>query len=145
MTVAIIGGGTGTSFLARVIPFAHYIVSVFDSGGSTGLLRNSTPAVGDLRKVLSSLGADLEYRPATHPVGNLLQSRLDRKESIQEAVDYVRRLYGISTKVYPITLADRQLVAQYSAVSLVGEHLIDTSGGKHGNPCRSVKPASKNA
>lgn len=135
MTVGIIGGGTGTSFLAKVMPDAQYIVSVFDSGGSTGILRQGTPAVGDLRKVLSNLGANLEYRPGMHPVGNLLlQSRMDQGESIQQAVDHVRRMCGISTRVYPITLADRQLVATYGMVSIVGEHRIDTSGGVHGNP-----------
>lgn len=135
MSIAIIGGGTGTSFLARVMSTAHYIVSVFDSGGSTGILRNNTPAVGDIRRVLSSLGANLEYRPGTHPVGNLLlQSRLEKGDSLQDAVDYIRRLHDIPTKVYPITLSSRHLVAQYKFNRVVGEHLIDTTLGKYGNP-----------
>ena len=133
MTTIIVGGGSGTSFLASVMT-ASYLVSVFDSGGSTGILRSGTPAVGDVRKVLSALGANLEYRPGTHPVGNLLlQSRLNAGDTILESINHVRRMHNIASKVYPITLSDRHLVAEYDNVTLVGEHLIDTTT-IHGNP-----------
>lgn len=145
MTIVILGGGNGTSFLAKVFPNAQYLINVFDSGGSTGKLRNGTPAVGDIRKVLSSLGSSLEYRPGTHPLGNLLlQSRLNKGENLLESINYVRKLYSVQTNVYPITNDDRHLIAHYRLTSLTGEHLIDTSDGEHGNPVSLTlnKPAT---
>ena len=87
------GGGTGLSrilkpfMLSDNIPHdsnISAIVSTFDNGGSSGILRSKheIPALGDIRKVLSSLSSKtnsefLEYRfknkPLTqHVVGNLL-------------------------------------------------------------------------
>ena len=86
------GGGSGLSNILK--PFVNslrddidynlsIIVSTFDNGGSTGIIRSEKkiPALGDLRKVISSLSSAsesifLEYRSlnkplSPHTVGNI--------------------------------------------------------------------------
>ena len=59
--IVIFGGGTGTSFVLKGLKYFPVditaVITVSDSGSSTGRLRKefSTPAVGDIRKVLSNL------------------------------------------------------------------------------------------
>ena len=59
--VVILGGGTGTSSVLSGLKYFPIditaIITVSDNGSSTGRLRKefSTPAVGDIRHVLSNL------------------------------------------------------------------------------------------
>ena len=59
--VVILGGGTGTSFVVKGLKYFPIdltcVITVSDDGSCTGRLRRefSTPAVGDIRKVLSNL------------------------------------------------------------------------------------------
>ena len=59
--VVIFGCGTGTSYVLKGLKYFPIditaVISVSDDGSSTGRLREefSTPAVGDIRKVLSNL------------------------------------------------------------------------------------------
>ena len=59
--VVILGGGTGTSCIVRGLKYFPIdltcVITVSDNGSSTGRLRKEfdTPAVGDIRKVLSNL------------------------------------------------------------------------------------------
>ena len=105
--VVFFGGGTG---LSRILKSANKakkenqnfvsIVSTFDNGGSSGILRDlyDIPAIGDIRKVLSSCVSDqiqklLEYRFDSksfepHTIGNLiLLSCIKQNMSIQDAID----------------------------------------------------------
>ena len=89
--VVVLGGGTGISYLLRGLKDFPVditaIITVSDNGSSTGKLRKefNTPAVGDIRKVITNLsGIDdpikemMEYRFTTssdlngHAVGNLI-------------------------------------------------------------------------
>ena len=89
--VVVFGGGTGLSYLLKGLKDFPLditaVITVSDDGKSTGKLREEfhTPAVGDVRKVLSSLSSTsdnikkmLEYRFNTtsdldgHALGNLI-------------------------------------------------------------------------
>ena len=93
--IVVLGGGTGTSTLLKGLK--HFpvditaIITVSDNGCSTGRLRRefSTPAVGDIRHVLSNLSTlpdeikdIMEYRFSTHSdlnghaIGNLILTSL---------------------------------------------------------------------
>ena len=93
--VVILGGGTGTSFVLKGLKYFPVditaVITVSDDGSSTGRLRKefSTPAVGDIRKVLSNLSTlpdevrdVMEYRLSTyselngHALGNLILTSL---------------------------------------------------------------------
>ena len=89
--VVVFGGGTGMSYLLKGLKEFPIditaVITVSDNGSSTGKLRKefNTPAVGDIRKVITSLsGIDepikkmMGYRFHTssdldgHAVGNLI-------------------------------------------------------------------------
>ena len=59
--VVVLGGGTGMSFLLRGLKDFPVditaVITVSDNGRSTGKLREEfhTPAVGDIRKVITNL------------------------------------------------------------------------------------------
>ena len=93
--IVILGGGTGTSSVLRGLKYFPVditaVITVSDNGRSTGRLRKEfyTPAVGDIRHVLSSLSTlpdevkdVMEYRMSTysdlngHSMGNLILTSL---------------------------------------------------------------------
>lgn len=121
--IVVFGGGTGTSLilenLKNITSEITVVVSVSDDGKSTGKLREefNIPAVGDIRKVLSSL-SDLpneynkfmEYRFDTssylnnHALGNLiLTSFLNNGYSLKTATDYLSELLKVKHKVLPLS------------------------------------------
>ena len=115
------GGGTGLSRILKPFIFSNNIplnsnisavVSTFDNGGSSGILRSEygMPALGDIRKVLSSLSSDinskfLEYRFRNKPlnqhvVGNLiLNSYLKKTNSLKSAIEKYKKKLDISVNV----------------------------------------------
>ena len=121
--VVVLGGGTGMSFLLRGLKDLPLditaIITVADNGKSTGKLREEflTPAVGDIRKVLtnmSTLPNDLknimEYRFDTysdlngHPIGNLiLTALLNKTGSLKESIKYLSELLKVNHKVLPLS------------------------------------------
>ena len=100
--VVIFGGGTGLSGLLTGLKDFPVditaVITVSDNGRSTGKLREEfyTPAVGDIRKVLTNLSElpdeiknVMEYRFETysdldgHPLGNLvLTAMLNKTKSL---------------------------------------------------------------
>lgn len=121
--VVILGGGTGTSSVLRGLKFFPIditaIITVSDNGKSTGRLRKefSTPAVGDIRHVLSNLSTlpdeiknIMEYRLSTysdlngHPIGNLiLTSLLKETNSLKTSIEYLSRLLAVEHTVLPLS------------------------------------------
>lgn len=149
-SVVIVGGGTGTFVVGTGLK--HYpvdltaIVSVADSGGSTGRLRDEFgfQPVGDLRQALAAFSADgkeawirklLLYRFEKgsglegHNLGNLLLTALqDMTGSTAAAVEVASQVFRLNGKIYPITTQDIQLVISYEdGTTLVGEHNLDES------------------
>lgn len=121
--VVVFGGGTGlSSLLCGLKDFPidiTAIITVSDNGKSTGKLRKefNTPAVGDIRKVISNLSDTdedikkmLEYRFNTssdlngHAVGNLiLTSMLDITGSLKESIKHLSKLLDVRHTVLPIS------------------------------------------
>ena len=121
--VVVLGGGKGISYLlAGLKDFPldiTAVISVADNGQSTGKLREEfhIPAVGDIRKVITSLSENdenikemLAYRFHTtsdldgHALGNLiLTSLLDITGSLKSAIEELSILLDVKSKILPLT------------------------------------------
>lgn len=121
--VVVFGGGTGASNVLRGLK--HFpvditaIITVSDNGRSTGRLRKefSTPAVGDIRHVLSNLSTlpdevknIMEYRMSTysdlngHSMGNLiLTSYFKETGNLKKSIEYMSKLLRIEHTVLPLS------------------------------------------
>lgn len=131
--VVVLGGGTGISYLLRGLKDFPLditaVITVSDNGRSTGKLREEfhTPAVGDIRKVITSLsGIDepikkmMEYRFNTssdldgHALGNLiLTAMLDITGSLKDSIASLSKLLDVRHTVLPIS--------EDSSLTLMGE------------------------
>lgn len=121
--VVVLGGGKGISYLlAGLKDFPldiTAVISVADNGQSTGKLREEfhIPAVGDIRKVITSLSECdenikemLAYRFHTtsdldgHALGNLiLTSLLDITGSLKASIEELSILLDVKSKILPLT------------------------------------------
>lgn len=121
--IVILGGGTGTSFVLKGLKYFPVditaVITVSDDGSSTGRLRKefSTPAVGDIRKVLSNLSTlpdevrdVMEYRLSTyselngHALGNLILTSLMRETgSLKTSIEYLSKILAVKHKVLPLS------------------------------------------
>ena len=121
--VVILGGGTGTSFVVKGLKYFPIdltcVITVSDDGSSTGRLRRefSTPAVGDIRKVLSNLSTlpdevrdVMEYRLKAkselngHALGNLvLTSLIHETGSLQKSIQYLSKILDVKSTVLPLS------------------------------------------
>ena len=121
--VVVMGGGTGISYLLRGLKDFPVditaVITVSDNGRSTGKLRKEfhTPAVGDIRKVITNLsGIDepikdmMSYRFKTssdldgHAVGNLiLTAMLDITGSLKDSIAHLSKLLDVRHTVLPIS------------------------------------------
>lgn len=121
--IVVFGGGTGISYLLRGLKDFPVeitaVITVSDNGRSTGKLREEfyTPAVGDIRKVLSNLSelpeeikSVMEYRFETysdldgHPLGNLvLTAMLNKTKNLKTSIEYLSKLLDVKHKVLPLS------------------------------------------
>lgn len=152
--VVVVGGGTGTHTVLRGLKlYAEYlditaIVSMADSGGSSGRLRDEfgqLPA-GDVRNALTALAADNDkndlllrqlflYRfdrgtgLAGHSFGNLFITALTEiLGSEEKAIEAAASLLRVSGRVIPATIEHTHIKATYAdGREVLGEHLIDSS------------------
>jgi uncharacterized cofD-like protein len=153
--VVVIGGGTGThtvlSGLKKFPVDLTAIVTVADSGGSTGRLRDEFGYLppGDFRMALVALSEDFSeeqvlrklflYRFSQgeglkgHNFGNLFLTALnDILGSERKALKYASQILRVKGEVLPVTTEDVQLVATYSDGSLLrGETYIDEPPEDH--------------
>ncbi|MGB9911013.1 MAG: gluconeogenesis factor YvcK family protein [Microgenomates group bacterium] len=147
--VVVIGGGTGTYTVLtglRDYPIdLTAIVSMFDSGGSSGRLRDEFGVLppGDVRQALlalSSLPLEkislrqlFEYRFENgiglkgHSFGNLLLTALtDITGRIDLAIAEAERILDVKGKVLPVSLIDSNLCARLEDGTIIkGESNID--------------------
>src|SRR5512136_1141425 len=155
LKVGCFGGGTGLPSVLgglKANPWlrVNAVVTMFDSGGSSGQLRDELGVLppGDIlkcalalsrnareaRKVLLARLPMLEHaRLGGHTGGNLLLSMMQRYSGdFLAAVDGLRELLGCSGRVWPITVESAQLCAEYGDGSITrGEVAVDagqTSG-----------------
>lgn len=142
--VVTIGGGNGLSTLLKGLKELDFdisaIVSIFDNGGSTGILRKEyhIPAVGDIRRVLAVLSqkkklAELfEYRfdkgsLKGHKFGNLfICAFCELFGSFKKAINEASRITNITGQVIPVSLDYADLVAELeNGTHIKGETNID--------------------
>ena len=148
--VVVFGGGTGLSSLLKGLKEYPLditaVITVSDNGRSTGKLRKefNVPAVGDIRKVITSLSTSsdsikemMEYRFHTssdldgHAVGNLvLTSLLDITGSLKDAIASLCELFNVKHTVLPISEdSDLTLMAKFPNGEIVeGEENISEKG-----------------
>lgn len=146
--VVVIGGGTGTftvlSGLKKYTSNLTAVVSMSDSGGSTGRLRDEFGILppGDVRRALvalSSLPEQLmlrrlfEYRfergngLSGHSFGNLFLAALtDITGREDKAIEEAGKILNIAGRVLPVTLANANLCARLEDGTVIkGETNID--------------------
>ena len=147
--IVVFGGGTGISYLLKGLKNFPVditaVIAVSDNGRSTGRLREEfhTPAVGDIRKVITSLsGIDepikkmMEYRFNTssdldgHALGNLiLTAMLDMNGSLKDSIAYLSKLLDVRHTVLPIS-EDSKLTLMgrdFDGNIIEGEHPITSA------------------
>jgi uncharacterized cofD-like protein len=156
LKIGCFGGGTGLPSLLGGLknnPWAdlHAIVTMFDSGGSSGQLRDELGVLppGDVlrcalalarnereaREILLARLPMLEHgRLAGHTGGNLLLSMMEQYTGdFLVAVDGLRALLGCRGHVWPITVERASLCAEYADGSTTrGEVEVDAgqAGGQ---------------
>jgi len=143
------GGGTGLPSLLGGLknnPWVHAdaVVTMFDSGGSSGVLRDELGVLppGDVlkcalalsrnareaRRVLLARLPTLEHaRLGGHTGGNLLLSMMQRYSGdFLEAIDALRALLGCRGRVWPVTVQQASVCAEYGDGSVTrGEVEVD--------------------
>lgn len=143
--ITVIGGGTGTfvvlSGLKNYPLDLSVVVTMMDSGGSTGRLRDQLGILppGDLRQCLVALSdAPVLWRKLFlyrfergdlngHNFGNIFLAALEKvSNSYDEAIETVSYVLKTKGKVIPVTYDKLHLVAKYeNGNKVIGEGLID--------------------
>jgi len=136
LNVGCFGGGTGLPSLLGGLkhnPWLHAdaVVTMFDSGGSSGQLRDELGVLppGDIlkcalalarnareaRRVLLARLPTLEHaRLGGHTGGNLLLSMMQRYSGdFLDAIDGLRALLGCSGRVWPVSVQQASVCADY--------------------------------
>lgn len=157
MNIVVIGGGTGSFTVLRGLKDkanVSAVVSMFDSGGSTGRLRDEFGMLppGDVRRCLVALAQEddilrklFNYRfdekssLKGHSFGNLFIAALkDITGSEQEAIRQAEKILRIKGKVLPVSFDNCELCAKLEDESIVrGENNIDVP--KHNPNLKIVK------
>ncbi len=152
-SIVVVGGGSGSSAALRGLKSYDLdltaIVTMFDSGGSTGILREEFgyPPLGDIRQCLvalspedneqvSVLNSALDFRFDSgsslqgHSVGNLVLAALTTAyNGIQDAIDELSRMMQLRGQVVPVTLDEGHLCARLVDGAIIRtESAIDLRG-----------------
>src|SRR6201991_4741223 len=149
LNVGCFGGGSGLPSLLGGLkrnPWlrVHAVVTMFDSGGSSGQLRDELGVLppgdvlrcalalarneGEARRVLLARLPTLEHRRlGGHTGGNLLLSMMERYSGdFLSAVGGLRALLGCQGAVWPVSVERATLCAEYGDGSLTrGEVEVD--------------------
>jgi uncharacterized cofD-like protein len=160
LAVGCFGGGTGLPSVLgglKANPWVnvHAVVTMFDSGGSSGQLRDELGVLppGDIMKCALTLARSekdarrlllarlpmLEHaRLAGHTGGNLLLSMMAQQSGdFLAAVDGLRALLGCQGHVWPITDQHATICAEYAdGTSTRGEVEVDAEQLKGGAVAR---------
>lgn len=144
MKIVVIGGGTGSFTVLRGLKEGSdelsAVVSMFDSGGSTGVLRDEFGILppGDVRRCLVALADEdsmlrrlfmyrFDERLQGHSFGNLFLTALtDITGSEGEAIRQAEKILHIRGRVLPVSFDNCQLCAELEDGTTVrGEASID--------------------
>jgi uncharacterized cofD-like protein len=161
LNVGCFGGGTGLPSLLgglKTNPWlrVNAVVTMFDSGGSSGQLRDELGVLppGDIlkcalalsrngreaRRVLLARLPTLEHaRLGGHTGGNLLLSMMERYSGdFIDAVDGLRALLGCRGRVWPVSVEQASVCAEYDDGSMTrGEVEVD-AGQSSGRLVRRI-------
>jgi uncharacterized cofD-like protein len=162
LNIGCFGGGTGLPSLLGGLkrnPWLRLnaVVTMFDSGGSSGQLRDELGVLppgdvlkcalglarneGEARRVLLSRLPTLEHheRLAGHTGGNLLLSMMEQYSGdFLAAVDGLRALLGCKGRVWPVSVEPASICAEYGDGSQTrGEVEVD-AGQSRGHQVRRV-------
>jgi uncharacterized cofD-like protein len=137
LNIGCVGGGTGLPSLLgglKTNPWLQLnaVVTMFDSGGSSGQLRDELGVLppgdvlkcalalsrneGEARRVLLARLPTLEYhaRLGGHTGGNLLLSMMEQYSGdFLAAVDALRALLGCKGRVWPVSVEPASICAEY--------------------------------
>ena len=152
-SIVVIGGGSGSSAALRGLKKYDLdltvVVTMFDSGGSTGILREEFgyPPLGDIRQCLVALSPEEEEEVSVlnsafdfrfdsgsslqgHSVGNLVLAALTSVyDGIQGAIDELSRMMHLQGQVVPVTLDEAHLCARLVDGTIIRtESAIDLRG-----------------
>jgi uncharacterized cofD-like protein len=150
LNVGCFGGGTGLPSLLGGLknnPWLHLnaVVTMFDSGGSSGQLRDELGVLppgdvlkcalalarneGEARRVLLSRLPTIEHHEKLggHTGGNLLLSMMEQYSgNFLSAVDGLRALLGCRGRVWPVSVEPASLCVEYKGGSTArGESEVD--------------------
>ncbi len=162
LNIGCVGGGTGLPSLLgglKTNPWLtlNAVVTMFDSGGSSGQLRDELGVLppgdvlkcalalarneGEARRVLSSRLPTLEHhaRLAGHTGGNLLLSMMEQYSGdFLAAVDGLRALLGCTGRVWPVSVESASIRAEYGdGTQTRGEVEVD-AGQSRGHEVKRV-------
>ena len=163
LNIGCFGGGTGLPSLLgglKTNPWLHLnaVVTMFDSGGSSGQLRDELGVLppgdvlkcalalarneGEARRVLlSRLPTTLEQHPRLggHTGGNLLLSMMEQYSGdFLAAAEGLRLLLGCKGKVWPVSIEPASVCAEYGDGSTTrGEVEVD-AGQSRGSQVRRL-------
>lgn len=162
LNIGCFGGGTGLPSLLGGLkrnPWLRLnaVVTMFDSGGSSGQLRDELGVLppgdvlkcalamarneGEARRVLLARLPTLEQhdRLAGHTGGNLLLSMMEQYSGdFLAAVDGLRGLLGCKGRVWPVSVEPASICAEYGdGTQTRGEVEVD-AGQLHGNKVRRI-------
>src|SRR3954465_3769602 len=159
--IGCFGGGTGLPSLLGGLkqnPWLHLnaVVTMFDSGGSSGVLRDELGVLppGDILKCALALARNskearrgllgrlptLEHaRLGGHTGGNLLLSMMQRYSGdFLGAIDGLRALLGCRGRVWPVSIQQASVCAEYGDGSVTrGEVEVD-AGQSSGRLVRRI-------
>ncbi len=158
MKIVAIGGGTGMPALLRGLKaYKHEItaiVTMFDDGGGSGVLRQELGMLppGDIRNCILALSdaeplmeAVLKYRfpygsLKNQNFGNLMLAALNGVTgSFLEAVQSLSDILAIQGRVLPVTTSDAELCAEFSDGMIIkGESCIPEYAKEHHERIRRV-------
>ncbi len=160
--IVVVGGGTGTYQVLtglKKYPFdLSAVISMCDSGGSTGRLRRELGVLppGDVRRAILAL-SDLPFARKTledvfdfrfengktlagHSLGNILLAALVQiTGSMDKAINEAARILNASGHIFPVTLDKTNLVALLEdGTRVFGETNIDMRNFKMNVPIEKV-------
>src|SRR5919112_4164588 len=161
LNVGCFGGGTGLPSLLGGLksnPWVHAdaVVTMFDSGGSSGVLRDELGVLppGDIlkcalalsrnareaRRVLLARLPTLEHaKLGGHTGGNLLLSMMQRYSGdFLDAIDGLRALLGCRGRVWPVSVQQASLCAEYGDGSVTSGEVEVDAGQSSGRLIRRI-------
>ena len=161
--IVVIGGGNGSALcLEGLKKYADKfdisaVISMSDSGGSSGKLRKefNTLPPGDIMRAILSLSKydyqmlrDIFYKPRfkntgkldSHNLGNLFLTLISQYSgNFLQALEALSQSVGAQGRVYPVTLASANLMAELANGDIIKtEAFIDSPGYNRGLKIKHV-------